>query len=598
MDHSNRFGATSHQPIERNSPTLCLEHTEVFASLCLWTFQSDWTWSNVTPNKLLRETIRHCAWNKMIFQSTNPITSLFLLSACTMIARVSLFYYSIHYVTTSITVLINGAPVTISDPHHISKACSKMNDVTLCHSSIVQQLAKAQTIAHEQFNKCSYLQWGIGWCNVQRVDFDAYVLPIVFRPTDNIQTVCQWESTDKQAINMHKTDMKFQSSSTIETLFVLLPACAIGCMFTSPTRSSNTTPLLSIPLQESIASVRFVLVALVVLGHAYQLCQVKDPWQSTIGIEMSSVACSCVFFMSGMGTASRKFTVDTCIKKIKRLWIFCGGMLVMSTALGVVQLSPEIVIQTMGLNFLDFTATPTNRILKHVAPSLWSIPLTMQCWYIMVLLESLNRKNSAVLLTIVSSLLATKASYYMISFFTGSLFVLVARDLNWDIYTNIPFLKCFLALIPWSLGILTSVSTTTTTTSSAASTPTFFPAMFCFILCIIQKLHQMEVDTVHIRGILSALNKGAVFIFCGSSMLQLLLIRSNIATTPFWNFFVSMVVLLFFTFVFNVAGYTKGCNRSLFNRNNQVLFLILFLAIGCAKGSENGEILAGQVGIT
>ena len=108
----------------------------------------------------------------------------------------------------------------------------------------------------------------------------------------------------------------------------------------------------------------------------------------------------------------------------------------------------------------------------------------------------------------------------------------------------------------------------------------------------------MEVDTVHIRGILSALNKGAVFIFCGSSMLQLLLIRSNIATTPFWNFFVSMVVLLFFTFVFNVAGYTKGCNRSLFNRNNQVLFLILFLAIGCAKGSENGEILAGQVGIT
>lgn len=108
----------------------------------------------------------------------------------------------------------------------------------------------------------------------------------------------------------------------------------------------------------------------------------------------------------------------------------------------------------------------------------------------------------------------------------------------------------------------------------------------------------MEVDTVHIRGILSALNKGAVFIFCGSSMLQLLLIRSNIATTPFWNFFVSMVVLLFFTFVFNVAGYTKGCNRSLFNRNNQVLFLILFLAIGCAKGSENGEILAGQVDIT
>jgi hypothetical protein len=35
---------------DRNSPTLCLEHTEVFASLCLWTFQSDWTWSNVTPN--------------------------------------------------------------------------------------------------------------------------------------------------------------------------------------------------------------------------------------------------------------------------------------------------------------------------------------------------------------------------------------------------------------------------------------------------------------------------------------------------------------------------------------------------------------------
>jgi hypothetical protein len=294
-----------------------------------------------------------------------------------MIARVSLFYYSIHYVTTSITVLINGAPVTISDPHHISKACSKMNDVTLCHSSIVQQLAKAQTIAHEQFNKCSYLQWGIGWCNVQRVDFDAYVLPIVFRPTDNIQTVCQWESTDKQAINMHKTDMKFQSSSTIETLFVLLPACAIGCMFTSPTRSSNTTPLLSIPLQESIASVRFVLVALVVLGHAYQLCQVKDPWQSTIGIEMSSVACSCVFFMSGMGTtASRTFTVDTCIKRARKLWISTAFMLVMSTAFGVVQLSPEIVIQTMGLNFLDFTATPTNRILRVVhlstlSPKFW-----------------------------------------------------------------------------------------------------------------------------------------------------------------------------------------------------------------------------------
>ena len=205
-------------------------------------------------------------------------------------------------------------------------------------------------------------------------------------------------------------------------------------MFTSLTHSPNITPLLSKSLQESIASVRFGLVALVVLGHAYQLCQVKDPWQPIIGIEMSSVACSCVFFMSGMGTASRTSTVDSCIKRSRKLWITCGGMLPMATALSVTQLSPEIVVQTMGLNFVDWTATPTNRILKHVAPSLWSIPLTMQCWYIMVLLESLNRKTSAVLLTIVSSLVGLNASYYMISFFMGSLFVLVARDLKWDVY--------------------------------------------------------------------------------------------------------------------------------------------------------------------
>ena len=249
--------------------------------------------------------------------SQKTILSFLILSVCIMIARVSLFYYLIHK-TTSITVLINGAPVTISNTNEISKACSKMDAVTSCHDSIMQQLAKAQTIAHNQFNKCSHMQWAIGWCNFQRVDFDAYVLPIVFRPTDNIQTVCQWESTDKQAINAHKTDMKFKTSSTIETLVVLLPSCAIGCMFTSPTHSPNITPLLSKSLQEAIATVRFGLVALVVLGHAYQLCQVKDPWQPIIGIEMSSVACSCVFFMSGMGTASRVASSDDASPVIRR----------------------------------------------------------------------------------------------------------------------------------------------------------------------------------------------------------------------------------------------------------------------------------------
>ena len=87
--------------------------------------------------------------------SQKTILSFLILSVCIMIARVSLFYYLIHK-TTSITVLINGAPVTISNTNEISKACSKMDAVTSCHDSIMQQLAKAQTIAHNQFNKCSH----------------------------------------------------------------------------------------------------------------------------------------------------------------------------------------------------------------------------------------------------------------------------------------------------------------------------------------------------------------------------------------------------------------------------------------------------------
>ena len=500
-----------------------------------------------------------------------------------LLTRYILSYYTLSSIVT-LHVKIDNQIKQIANINDIKSLCSTIVESNDCINNIHIKLIELQNNADSEYSKCNPIQHSLGWCLIQPVNFGESIIPIVYKPTDSLQRMLQsWKSRmNASAINSLQQEMQFKTSSTLEQLLILLPATIIGCLISSRQTTLTTQPLISNSQIESIASIRFLLIITVVLGHSYQLCQgVKDPFDP-IGIELSYVACIVLFFMSGMGTAAETFTIDSFYARISRLWICCGILLIAAAGFGIQQFNSSVIIKLMVSNFIDWTPTPVDAIISTFAPSLWTIPYTIQCWFVILALEVYQKKSCLAIITILSSLFAMKASYYLVSFFSGALLVIAARDLKVNIY-KLPMLAATVAFTPWSI-VYANPSTV------AAASFTFFIAIFCFTLYSVQKIKLMKDHTCRRFGY--KMNKTyAIAIFCGSSTIQLNLIRLQIATTPVLNCFVTICCCIFFVLAWNfvwkhLQNLGSSNNHYFTKKSNQITLLLLLLAFGCVQGHE------------
>jgi SAM-dependent methyltransferase len=460
--------------------------------------------------------------------------------------------------------------------------CHDVADPKKCFESILGQLQQTQMIGTEQHKKCSTFEWSIGWCSVTLIDVGSSIIPFVHRPTDHLpSSLDQWNTITKdQVIEIHDK-LQFKTSSVLEQLVIIAPATAIGYLISA----SSSNSVVSLPkdqqLLNSILAVRFGLAVAVTAGHAYQLCEVQDPLHNLVGIEISSVACCALFFMSGMGVSSSTNTnasVFRFLQRARRLWMYCVATLLLHCLfVGFSFGSTSRVVKFAAEIFIDWTATPNDDDIKQIAPSLWTVPYTIHCWFIMMVLTILERKTSASILCILLQLFSMHASDRLISFFVGALVAVISQELKCDVYL-INWSRYVLAFIPWI------VFWARPKTSGAY----MYPFVFSLVLCAVQFVRQ-NVE-FHSRKMSRTLTFCTLGLFSFSSTIQLKLISSAVATSPFWNFLMSSAVVIGSILLWNYVISKDFISKSSFQS-----IPIKTIIIICCCGKTNGHDMRAQV---
>jgi hypothetical protein len=468
-----------------------------------------------------------------------------------------LLLWSSRAAQVDISISLDGVLVPVSSPRAgrgdtvaAQRACAGIG--AGCERMVLARIEDVRRVQTEQIRGAGAWRLALGTVSHARIRTLSGSFPIVIKPADGPHVALrEWSlvygtqfidndhlldlSNNEIAI---KQSLRLLDSATVEVSWVILPAVCLGlaCGFVlklssevipamavvgSPSRSpdddasddsdsdgtsakSSTVDLdcFFLKHQSGFERIKFGLAVLVVLGHSCELTDsMPDMCGRLFGVPLSTLACTCMFFLSGISSASAlrqpkrgqrrmkntSLNVFTgfLLPRVRRLWAYSFLTLVgVSVLRGGQAPSAAVLLQLCVGNFIEWNAAPptfihsmqfSNTDMLPCAASMWTVGLTIMCWTLSAAMHgagsvaaclvpsssSSSRAPSLLstvpLICVLSSLLSTGCNSHISSFFFGCLLVAIVRDYRITentVRTRALHVAVVCATVPWGSIIL------------------------------------------------------------------------------------------------------------------------------------------------
>ncbi len=262
-------------------------------------------------------------------------------------------------------------------------------------------------------------------------------------------------------------DMQLRTSASLEALAVIALTAFLAALvdwlagnnFSHERHRGSTLDMI---LSRRAANIsRLLLAIVVVFGHSLQLLNLNDPIVSS-GIETSALACSVLFFFSGIGVTgallnSEISPLEQLTARLVRHWCWAGVLFIFASGYSILwhEKWPDdaLMFEVCLSMWVEWSPVPTATVLENWAPSLWTIRISVLCWVTVSLLAHAGSLKPVTLLAVLSACLTMNTNFYYTAFFVGCFLVSAEYEgwINIDHLLHWPF--AFI-MMPWSQMIL------------------------------------------------------------------------------------------------------------------------------------------------
>lgn len=433
--------------------------------------------------------------------------TLFLAGA-SLLLPTRLLLWSSRAAQVDVSIAIDGTVVQVSsrsagrDTNAGKRACKSVRGnkaaAIACEEAVRGRIENVRRVQTERLVGVGAWRLALGVVSYARIETASGSFPIFVRPVDGPKAALhEWSlvygrfideshlvdlSADEPAI---LRSLQLLNSATVEVFWVILPAVclglACGLVLKLSSESIDAKPFdrldcFFLQHKSGFERIKFGLAISVVLGHSFDLTDsTTDMCSQLFGVPLSTLACACMFFLSGISSASalrqrkqthRRVFADFLLPRVRRLWGYSFLTIVGISVLRTQLPTTALMLQICVGNFIEWNAAPptfihnmrfANTDILPVAASLWTVGLSVQCWTLSAAMHSASLLSTVPLICVLTSLLATGCNTHVSSFFFGCLLVAVARDYHITentLRTRVLHPSVVCATIPWGSFIL------------------------------------------------------------------------------------------------------------------------------------------------